>query len=207
MQIYVASSNRGKLADFATAAQEYGIEVLPLPGIADIEAPEETGSTFEENARLKAEYYSQKMPNEIVIADDSGLTVAALGGAPGVRSARYAADAGISAADPDEANNNLLLRNSEWIPDVKRNCAFVAVIAAARDGKTLQAFAGSAEGMLLREPCGSNGFGYDPLFYFPSIAKSFAELSPEEKLSVSHRGEAFRKLLKWIAAYQREKPR
>jgi XTP/dITP diphosphohydrolase len=198
MRIYVATSNRGKLGDFATAAKEYGIDVLPLSGIFDMEAPEETGSTFEENARIKAEYYSEKMPGEIVIADDSGLTVDALGGAPGVRSARYAADAGIRADNHDEANNNLLLRNSESIPDSERSCAFVAVIAAARDAKTLQTFAGRADGILLRQPRGSNGFGYDPLFCFPSIGKSFAELPPEEKLKFSHRGEAFRKLLEWI---------
>src|SRR5258708_23482536 len=103
MRIYVATSNRGKLGDFATAAKEYGIDVLPLSGIFDMEAPEETGSTFEENARIKAEYYSHKMPDEIVIADDSGLTLDALRGAPGLRSARYAEDAGTSASHANKA--------------------------------------------------------------------------------------------------------
>jgi XTP/dITP diphosphohydrolase len=200
MRIYVASSNPGKLADFATAAQAYGIDILPLPGIANIEAPEESGATFEENARIKAEYYSRKLVGEIVIADDSGLTVDALAGAPGVRSARYAQDAGMVTADPDEANNELLLRNAETIPDSERQCAFVAVIAAARNGQTLQTFTGRADGMLLRSPRGTNGFGYDPLFYFPSTGKSFAELLPEQKLTVSHRGEAFRKFLQWVSS-------
>jgi XTP/dITP diphosphohydrolase len=200
MRIYVASSNRGKLADFATAAQAYGIDIVPLPGIGNIEAPEESGATFEENARIKAEYYSRKLDREIVIADDSGLTVDALGGAPGVRSARYAQDAGIVTADPDDANNKFLLRNAEAVPDSERQCAFVAVIAVARNGQTLQTFTGRAEGMLLRTPHGTNGFGYDPLFYFPSLGKSFAKLSPEQKLKVSHRGEAFRKFLQWVSS-------
>src|SRR5690242_17140247 len=116
-RVLVASSNPGKLADFAAAARLFEIEVVPLPGINKIQSPEETGTTFEENARLKAEYYSLHAPQEILIADDSGLVVDALGGEPGVRSARYAEDAGISTHDPDLANNALLLRRTELIPD------------------------------------------------------------------------------------------
>lgn len=197
-RIFVASSNPGKLADFATAAKAHSIEVLPLSGIKSIEPPEETGSTFEENARLKADFYSVHVPGEILIADDSGLTVAALGGEPGVRSARYAEDAGILTDDPDEANNRLLLQRAETIPDPQRQCAFVSSIAASRDGHTLQTFTADAKGMLLRAPRGSNGFGYDPLFYFPDLGKAFAELSREDKLTVSHRGAAFRKFLEWM---------
>ena len=199
-RIFVASSNPGKLADFATAAKAHNIEVLALSGMKDIPVPEETGSTFEENAKLKAEFYSLNIPGEILIADDSGLTVDALWGEPGVRSARYAEDAGIVTADPDEANNRLLLQRAEAIPDTRRQCAFVCSIAAARDGRTLKTFTADAMGMLLRSLRGSNGFGYDPLFYFPSLGKSFAELSREEKLQVSHRGRAFRKLLAWMDA-------
>jgi XTP/dITP diphosphohydrolase len=202
--IYVASSNRGKLADFATAANVHGVDVLPLPGIEKIPAPEETGATFEENARLKAEYYSRYVRGEIVIADDSGLTVAALGGAPGVRSARYAEDAGaFGELSPDEANNRLLLMRTEEVAEGERQCAFVAVIAAAQDGKTLASFKGEAHGTVLREPRGANGFGYDPLFFFPEVRKSFAELSREEKLRVSHRGQAFSAFLNWFCARQR----
>ena len=199
-RIFVASSNSGKLADFAAAAKAHNIEVLPLPRLKDISAPEETGSTFEENARLKAEFYSRHVPGEILIADDSGLTVEALGGKPGVRSARYAEDAGIVASDADEANNRLLLQRAETIPEERRQCAFVCSIAATRDSQILQTFTADAKGMLLRSPRGSNGFGYDPLFYFPNLEKSFAELSREEKLQVSHRGAAFRKLLAWMDA-------
>ena len=197
-RILVASSNPGKLADFAAAAEAYNFEVLPLPGIKEIAAPEETGSTFVENAKLKAVFYSRFAPGEVLIADDSGLTVEALDGEPGVRSARYAEDAGISSGDPDEANNQLLLERAEAIPDTRRQCVFVCVIAAVRDGRTLPTFTAEARGMLLRAPRGIHGFGYDPLFYFPDVGKSFAELSREEKLKVSHRGAAFRMLLRWI---------
>ena len=199
-RIFVASSNPGKLADFAAAAKVHNIEVLALSGIKEIAAPEETGSTFEENARLKAEYYSKHVPGGILIADDSGLTVEALKGEPGVHSARYAEDAGIKADDPDEANNQLLLRRAASIADSRRQCAFVCSIAAARDGRVLETFSADAKGMLLRATRGSNGFGYDPLFYFPDLHKSFAELSRQEKLQVSHRGAAFRKFLEWMDA-------
>jgi len=197
-RIYVATSNPGKLADFASAAESHGIEISALPNMGQISPPEESGSTFEENARLKADYYSQKVPGEIVVVDDSGLVVNALGGEPGVRSARYAEDAGLIAPDVDQANNGLLLQRMEGVPDGQRCCAFVCVIAAARNGKTLQTFRAEARGTLLREARGSNGFGYDPLFYFPSLGKSFAELSRAEKLKVSHRGAAFQMFLDWM---------
>ncbi|HKR30516.1 MAG TPA: RdgB/HAM1 family non-canonical purine NTP pyrophosphatase [Terriglobales bacterium] len=199
-RVLVASSNPGKLADFAAAAALFDVEVAPLPGIKQIQPPEETGGTFEENARLKAEYYSRHAPDEILIADDSGLVVDALGGEPGVRSARYAEDAGISTHDPDAANNVLLLRNAEGIPDPQRQCAFVCAIAAAQGETILHTFTARARGMLLRETRGNNGFGYDPLFYFPQLRKSFAELSREEKLKVSHRGAAFHMFLEWMNA-------
>jgi|SRR5581483_3276496 len=198
--VLVASSNPGKLADFAAAARVFEIEIAPLPGIKQIRPPEETGTTFQENARLKAEYYSRHAPDQLLIADDSGLVVDALGGEPGVRSARYAEDAGISTPDPDAANNALLLRNAERIPEAQRQCAFVCAIAAAHNGSTLDTFTARANGMLLREARGDNGFGYDPLFYFPQLSKSFAELSREEKLKVSHRGAAFRMFLEWMNA-------
>ena len=200
LRIFVATSNPGKLADFSTAAEVHGIQVLPLPEINTIDPPEETGITFEENARLKADFYSRYAASEIVFADDSGFSVEALDGAPGVRSARYAEDAGIASSDPDQANNRLLLARAGNLPDSQRQAAFICVIAAACDGKTLQTFYGEARGWLLRAPCGAGGFGYDPLFYFPKLKKSFAELSREEKLKVSHRGEAFSKLLAWLAA-------
>lgn len=198
-RIYVASSNPGKLADFSAAARAHQVDVLPLPRMKEIEPPEETGDTFEANARLKAEFYSQFVPGEMLIADDSGLTVDALGGEPGVRSARYAQDTGEISPDPDAANNALLLRRALRIEDRQRQCAFVCTIAVARCGETLNTFTAEARGMLLRAPRGNNGFGYDPLFFFPALNKSFAELSREEKLNVSHRGAAFRKFLEWAS--------
>jgi|SRR5579859_2922611 len=203
-RIFVASSNPGKLADFAAAARAHNVDVLALSGMKAIEAPEETGATFDENARLKAEFYSRHIPGEVLIADDSGLVVDALGGEPGVRSARYAEDAGMVAADPDEANNQLLLKRADSILDRQRQCAFVCSIAVARDGRTLETFTAQARGMLLRAPVGNNGFGYDPLFYFPDLGRSFAELSREEKLRVSHRGAAFRMFLEWLHTIQKE---
>lgn len=199
-RVLVATSNPGKLGDFAEAARVHDIEVVAVPGIEQIAPPDETGATFEENAKLKAEFYTRLSPRDILVADDSGLVVDALDGEPGVRSARYAADAGIIAADPDEANNLLLLTRAKDISEDRRQCAFVCAIAAARDGRTLQTFTAEARGTLLTAPRGANGFGYDPLFYFPKLKKSFAELSRAEKLAVSHRGAAFRLFLAWIDA-------
>jgi XTP/dITP diphosphohydrolase len=197
--VLIATSNPGKLRDFAGAAAPYGIEIAAIPNFSSIPAIVEDGKTFEENARKKAEGYSRYTPGEIVIADDSGLEVDALGGAPGVHSARYAADEPHLADEntDDEANNAKLIRQIKLVPAEKRTGRFVCCIAAARDGVTLQVFEGKAEGIILDQPRGSNGFGYDPLFYFPQIGKAFAELSAEEKARYSHRGQAFRKFLDW----------
>ena len=197
-RILVATSNPGKLRDFAGAASGIEIDILPLPNFSSLPAVIEDGATFEANARKKAEAYSRYVEG-IVIADDSGLEVDALGGAPGVHSARYAADdpAGSQTNTDDEANNAKLIHKITTIPAEERMGRFVCWIAAARDGRTLAVFEGKAEGMILDAPRGSNGFGYDPLFFFPSINKTFAELSAEEKAKYSHRGAAFRKFLDW----------
>jgi XTP/dITP diphosphohydrolase len=202
-QILIATSNPGKLRDFAGAAARHGVEVAALPNFSSLPTVVEDGLTFEANARKKAEEYSRAVPGEIVIADDSGLEVDALNGAPGVHSARYAADEPhlAEANTDDEANNARVLRELKDVPPAKRTGRFVCVLAAARDGKTLAIFRGKAEGMILGTPRGSNGFGYDPLFYFPEIGKTFAELSAEEKSQYSHRGAAFRQLLEWCVAF------
>jgi XTP/dITP diphosphohydrolase len=209
IRVLIATTNPGKLRDFAGAESPRGIEVESLPHFASIPTAVEDGVTFEANARKKAEYYSSYAPGEIVLADDSGLEVDALGGAPGVHSARYAADQPhMVGNDPgrggaqdhdtdDQANNARLIRELRKIPAENRTARFVCVIAVARDGQTLSVFRGQAEGVLLDSPRGSNGFGYDPLFYFPSIQKTFAELTPEEKANYSHRGAAFRQFLDW----------
>src|SRR5208283_714801 len=198
-RVLVATSNSGKLRDFAGAAATHGVQIEALPGFASLPGVIEDGETFEANARKKAEHYSKYAEGELVIADDSGLAVDALGGAPGVHSARYAADEKNAPEhapnSDDEANNARLLRELNDVPDEFRTGRFVCVIAAARNGHTLATFHGKAEGLILRAPKGPNGFGYDPLFYFPEIGKSFAELTAEEKARYSHRGAAFRAFL------------
>jgi XTP/dITP diphosphohydrolase len=199
--ILVATSNPGKIRDLAGAASHYGIEVAQIPNFSSLPLVVEDGHTFEANACKKAEEYSRCVPGEVVIADDSGLEVDALGGAPGVHSARYAADEPhlADANTDDEANNAKLIRALRRVPPNQRSGRFVCWIAAARDGETLAVFEGKAEGILQETPKGSNGFGYDPLFFFPSINKTFAELTAAEKAHYSHRGEAFRKFLEWYS--------
>lgn len=201
-RILIATSNPGKLRDFAGAAARHGVEVAGVPNFSSLPPVIEDGLTFEANARKKAEAHSLHVPGEIVVADDSGLEVDALHGAPGVHSARYAADDPhrAEANTDDEANNARVLRELDGLPPERRTGRFVCVLAAARDGATLKVFRGTAEGIILDAPRGSNGFGYDPLFYFPQIGKAFAELTAQEKAEFSHRGAAFRQLLGWILA-------
>jgi XTP/dITP diphosphohydrolase len=198
-KVLIATSNPGKLRDFAGAALRHGVEIAGVPDFSSLPSVVEDGLTFEANARKKAEAYSRYVPGETVVADDSGLEIDALKGAPGVHSARYAADqpAEAEANTDDAANNKRVLRELTGIPSAQRTGRFVCVLAAAREGKTLATFRGTAEGIILDAPRGTNGFGYDPLFYFPSIQKTFAELSAEEKSKYSHRGAAFREFLAW----------
>jgi XTP/dITP diphosphohydrolase len=197
--VLIATSNAGKLRDFAGAAGPHGIEIAGIPNFLSLPPVVEDGLTFEANARKKAEAYSLAVPGEIVLADDSGLEVDGLGGAPGVHSARYAADEPHRAETntDDQANNARVIRELAAVPADQRTGRFVCVIAAARDGRTLGVFHGKAEGIILDAPRGTNGFGYDPLFYFPQIQKTFAELTAREKASYSHRGKAFRAFLLW----------
>jgi len=198
-RVLIATSNPGKLRDFAGAAAFHGTEIAGIPNFSSLPLAVEDGQTFEENACRKALEYSEYVPGEIVLADDSGLEIDALGGAPGVHSARYAAGQPhlADANTDDDENNARVLRELKEIPAEKRTGRFVCVLAAARDGKILATFRGVAEGVILDAPRGANGFGYDPLFYFPQIQKTFAELSAQEKSKYSHRGEAFRQFLDW----------
>lgn len=198
-RILIATSNAGKLRDFAGAAKLHGIEVSGLPDFASLPAVIEDGTTFEANARKKAEFYSRSVPAYVVLADDSGIEIDALNGAPGVHSARYAAEEPhkVESNSDDEENNARVLRELSGVPPQRRTGRFICVVAAARNGSTLATFRGEVEGIILDEPRGTGGFGYDPLFYFPPIEKAFAELSPEEKAQYSHRGAAFRKFLEW----------
>jgi XTP/dITP diphosphohydrolase len=198
-KILIATSNPGKLRDFAGAARAHGIEIGGIPNFSSLPVAVEDGLTFEENAQKKAVQYSLSVPGDLVVADDSGLEVDALNGAPGIHSARYAADQPHLASEntDDEANNSRVLRELRKIPRGKRTGRFVCVLSVARDGNPLASFRGTAEGVILDGPRGSGGFGYDPLFYFPKIQKTFAELTPEEKSLYSHRGAAFRQFLSW----------
>jgi XTP/dITP diphosphohydrolase len=205
-RILIATSNPGKLRDFAGAALRHGVKVTGIPDFSSLPAVVEDGVTFEANARKKAETYSRHVSGEVVVADDSGLEIDVLNGAPGVHSARYAADKPelADANTDDEANNTRVLRELKQIAPAQRTGRFVCVLAVARDGKTLATFRGTAEGIILDAPRGANGFGYDPLFYFPQIKKTFAELSAQEKSNYSHRGVAFRRFLEWYEASAEE---
>ena len=192
MKIWCASGNAGKLREFRLAGQLLNVDVEPLSGLKSIVAPEETGTTFEENACLKAAYYSRFAPG-FLFADDSGLAVDTLGGEPGVYSARYA---GEQATDDD--NNRLVLERLGDNPN--RTARFICVIALAKDGEIVKTFRGEVEGQMLDEARGPGGFGYDPLFYFPPFGCSFGEVDDEKKFSVSHRGNAVRAMLAYLAA-------
>jgi XTP/dITP diphosphohydrolase len=205
LRLFAATTSAGKLRDFRTAARTHEIEIAPLPGLATIEPPEETGVTFTDNATLKAIYYSRFAPGELVIADDSGLEVDALNGAPGVRSARFAADNGL--VDSPDANDNtdvwnnmLLLQHMANVPISLRNGRYRCVLVAARDGKTLHTAEGTVEGVILDAPRGTGGFGYDPLFFLPELDQTMAEIDLETKLALSHRGRALRALLAALQA-------
>jgi XTP/dITP diphosphohydrolase len=198
--LYAATSNQGKLRDFRTAAQAHSLSIDPLPTLATIPAPEENGATFAANATLKAVYYSRFAPGALVLADDSGLEVDALNGAPGVRSARFAADSGM--VDSPDANDNtdvwnniVLLQRLTGVPTAKRTARYRCVLVAARDGVALSTAEGAVDGLILEAPRGTGGFGYDPLFYLPGLDLTMAELDLETKHTLSHRGRAIAALL------------
>ena len=190
MTVYCATGNPGKLREFRLAAERFGVEIVELPDFKQISACEETGRTFEENAILKARYYGQHALGRL-FADDSGLEVDALDGRPGVVSARYAGPGAT-----DAMNNALLLGNLRGRED--RRARFVCVIALVNRGELIRTFRGVVEGEILEEPRGTEGFGYDPLFYYPPYGRSFGEISVEEKMAVSHRGKALTALFRYL---------
>jgi XTP/dITP diphosphohydrolase len=187
VKLYCATTNPGKLREFRLAAEAHGIEVEPLPDLNSMPPPKESGRTFEENAVLKAAYYSRFAPG-LLFADDSGLEVDALGGEPGVLSARYA---GENASNPD--NNRLLVEKLKAVEN--RTARFVCVIAVADAGRCRGTFRGSVEGRIVDAPRGPNGFGYDPLFFHEPFGCTFGEATAEQKMGVSHRGKALRAML------------
>ena len=204
LHLYVATTSQGKLRDFRTAADAHSVLIEPLPELGEIPAPEEDGLTFAENATIKAVYYSRFAPGEWVLADDSGLEVDALDGAPGVRSARFAADSGLT--DSPDANDNtdvwnnlVLLQRLAGIPSAQRTARYRCVLVAARDGVVLHTAEGAGEGLILDAPRGTGGFGYDPLFYLPALDRTMAELDLETKHTLSHRGRAIAALLPMLS--------
>ena len=187
MKVVLASKNPHKLVEISQITEKFGMElVLESQLGVDIDV-EETGSTFEENSFLKAEAV-MKATGLPALADDSGICVDALGGEPGIYSARYGFDDSLD----DFGRLQLLLKNTEQVPDGQRQAQFVCVITfVTPDGKVIQA-RGEVHGELLRAPFGEGGFGYDPIFYYPPFGKSLAQVSPAEKNSVSHRANALK---------------
>jgi XTP/dITP diphosphohydrolase len=195
MHLYVATSNPGKLRDFAYAAQAFpAFRIEPLPNLAQIPPPEETADTFAGNALLKALAYSVAAPGALVVADDSGIAVRSLAGAPGVRSARYAEDHGYThGATLDERNLNCLL---EQVPRMRyRDASYLCALAAVRDGERIATATGELQGSLIDHPRGTSGFGYDPIFEVLELAQTMAEVDSDTRLRFSHRGRALAKLL------------
>ena len=203
MTIYAATTNVGKLREFAESAGVDGIEVLPLPGLAAMPEPVEDALDFMGNAVLKAVAYSRLAPGLAVLADDSGLEIDALGGQPGVRSARFANDLNFelnTGLTKDERNNRCVLSLLQYLETasggrLSRKARYRCALAMARDGEVLLRAEGETEGEMLTTPRGSNGFGYDPLFFVPRLGRTMAELDQDAKWSVSHRGNAFRAML------------
>ena len=189
MILYCATTNLGKLREFRKAAEIASCEVQVVPGLSAIDAPDETGLTFESNAVLKAEYYGCAVPGYL-FCDDSGLEVDALAGAPGVHSARYAGGAG------DAANNALLLENLTGVEN--RAARFVSVIALVRDGRLVETFRGTVEGAIAPGESGPHGFGYDPLFYYPPFGCTFGEADLSRKAHVSHRASALKLMFEYL---------
>lgn len=190
-KLLVATRNSGKVREFARLLSDIDFDVVGLDDLGiDLEV-EETGSTFEENALLKARAYAEAS-GELTLADDSGLEVKALDGEPGVKSARYGGE-----GPDDEGRVQLLLKNLESVRGWNRQARFVAVLALVGDqvpgGESTTE--GVVDGAIIHEPIGENGFGYDPVFWLASHAKTTAQLSGEEKDEVSHRGNALRQLL------------
>ena len=192
MQLLIATANPGKVREFREMLGGERFTYTDLSQRGAVTPVEETGATFLENACLKAAGYATQF-NTWALADDSGLEVDALGGAPGVHSARWAEKNGSGKGDAD--NNATLLRQLEDVPDERRTGRFVCVLALADPaGRIILTARDTVEGRVLRSPRGAGGFGYDPLFYVESLGRTTAELSPEQKHEISHRGKALRRL-------------
>jgi XTP/dITP diphosphohydrolase len=191
-QLLVATTNQGKLREIRTLMAGVPLELISLADIASIAEPEETGTTFEENARLKARYYAERS-GLLTVAEDSGLVVDALDGEPGVRSARFLRP---DASYPDRFTE--IFRRLEARPNEPRTARFVAAVACVDNGQLVYESTGIVEGEIANMPQGEGGFGYDPIFYYPPYGKTLAEVREAEKVAVAHRGVAFRAFAAWL---------
>ncbi|MBQ8491838.1 MAG: RdgB/HAM1 family non-canonical purine NTP pyrophosphatase [Acidaminococcaceae bacterium] len=186
--LVIATSNLGKLDEFKEMFKDLPVTLKCLADYPQMVPPNENGRTFAANAKIKATYYARNL-KEYCLADDSGLEVKALDGAPGVRSARFAGEEAT-----DKENNDLLLQQMKF--QITRSCRFRCALAVANpNGKIVGEADGSCEGMLLHEPLGDNGFGYDPLFWSTELHKGLGEATADEKNKISHRGKAVKKLI------------
>jgi XTP/dITP diphosphohydrolase len=193
LRLLIATTNRGKLREIRHVLAGVPVDIISLDAFPDIAEPEETGATFAENAREKALYY-MRASGLPTVAEDSGLEVDALDGAPGVQSARFGGGAHV----PYDEKFRLIHEALAARPEAPRTARFVCALAFGRQGQIAFEATGTIEGAIAIAPRGSDGFGYDPIFFYPPLGKTLAELSQDQKAAVSHRGQAFRRLKQYL---------
>jgi len=191
-RLLLATTNQGKAREIESYLEDLNIEILSLKELGQSEPFSETGTTFDENARGKSLFYSMNW-EDLTLAEDSGLEIESLNGEPGVLSARYSGEQAT-----DEKNNQKVLERMKEVPSEKREARFVSCMVLSQKGNIITEIKESVEGVITFEEKGTHGFGYDPLFYYPPLKKTFAELQPEEKNKVSHRGRALNKLKEYL---------
>ena len=194
-RLLLATTNQGKAREIETYLEDLNIEIISLKELGQSESFSETGTTFDENARGKSLFFSMNW-EDLTLAEDSGLEIEVLNGEPGVLSARYSGEQAT-----DEKNNRKVLERMEEVPSEKRQARFVSCMVLSQKGKIITEIKESVEGVITFEKKGTHGFGYDPLFYYPPLQKTFAELLPEEKNKVSHRGRALKKLKEFLLGH------
>lgn len=194
-QLLLATSNQGKAREIKSYLKDLPIVIHSLEDLGQLKLFTETGRTFNENAREKSIFYSANW-EDLTLAEDSGLEIETLRGEPGVLSARYSGERAT-----DQKNNQKVLERMKGVPSEKRNARFVSCMVLSKKGEVIKEIRESVEGIIILREKGSHGFGYDPLFYYPPLKKTFAELLPEEKNKVSHRGRALQKLKEFLLSY------
>jgi XTP/dITP diphosphohydrolase len=201
VNLLVATTNTGKLAEIGDVLARSPVQLLSLADVPPLDEPEETETTFEGNARLKARHYAART-GLMTVADDSGLVIDGLGGEPGVRSARFLRPNATYAERFAEIERRL-----KKLPDAARRARFICAVAVVQDDRVLFEATGTIEGTIARVPAGSGGFGYDPIFYYPPYDATLAEVNREAKLRVAHRGQAFRAVAEWLETCRVEQGR